>query len=110
MTLEKDSRGLGFSIIDYQDPMHPGESVIVIRSLVPGGIAQADGRIVPGDRLLFVNATDLSNATLDRAVSALKSTPAGLVRLGIAKPVPVDQVSEARNDKLAMFYSLNFFF
>uniref|UniRef100_A0A1I7WXJ6 PDZ domain-containing protein n=1 Tax=Heterorhabditis bacteriophora TaxID=37862 RepID=A0A1I7WXJ6_HETBA len=45
--LEKDSRGLGFSIVDYQDPLHPGESVIVIQSLVPGGLAQADGRIVP---------------------------------------------------------------
>ena len=93
VTLEKDSRGLGFSVVDYQDPLHPSESVIVVRSLVPGGVAQADGRIVPGDRLLFVNSTDLSRATLDRAVDVLKSAPQGLVRLGIAKPVPVDQVS-----------------
>ena len=92
VTLEKDSRGLGFSVVDYQDPLHPSESVIVVRSLVPGGVAQADGRIVPGDRLLFVNSTDLSRATLDRAVEVLKSAPQGLVRLGIAKPVPVDQV------------------
>ncbi|KAK6045307.1 hypothetical protein COOONC_17186, partial [Cooperia oncophora] len=69
--LEKDERGLGFSIVDYQliqnvtrsDPSHPGESVIVVQSLVPGGLAQADGRIVPGDRLLFVNQHDLSNSS-----------------------------------------------
>uniref|UniRef100_A0A914Z0T4 PDZ domain-containing protein n=1 Tax=Panagrolaimus superbus TaxID=310955 RepID=A0A914Z0T4_9BILA len=104
VSLEKDSRGLGFSVIDYQDPMHRGESVIVIRSLVPGGIAQADGRIVPGDRLLFVNATDLSNASLEQAVNVLKSTPAGLVRLGIAKPVPVDQVRKDNKTANKMFY------
>uniref|UniRef100_A0A7E4WAR3 PDZ domain-containing protein n=1 Tax=Panagrellus redivivus TaxID=6233 RepID=A0A7E4WAR3_PANRE len=92
VSLEKDSRGLGFSIIDYRDPVRPSESVIVIRSLVPGGVAQADGRIVPGDRLLFVNSVDLSNSTLDHAVAVLKAAPAGLVRLGIAKPVPVDQL------------------
>lgn len=60
---------------------------------MPGGVAQADGRIVPGDRLLFVNNEDLSHATLDRAVAVLKSVKLGLVYLGIAKPVPVDQVS-----------------
>lgn len=60
--LEKDVRGLGFSVVDYQDPSHPGETVIVVQSLVPGGVAQADGRIVPGDRLLFVNNHDLSNS------------------------------------------------
>lgn len=73
--------------------MHTNESVIVVRSLVPGGVAQADGRIVPGDRLLFVNGEDLSHASLDKAVTVLKAAPQGLVRLGLAKPVPVDQVS-----------------
>ncbi|GMT17003.1 hypothetical protein PFISCL1PPCAC_8300, partial [Pristionchus fissidentatus] len=89
--LMKDSKGLGFSIVDYRDPIHPSESVIVVQSLVPGGIAQADGRIVPGDRLLFVNEHDLSNSTLERAVSVLKSAPMGRVRLGIAKPISVEQ-------------------
>ncbi|VDM22418.1 unnamed protein product [Wuchereria bancrofti] len=90
--LEKDNRGLGFSIVDYQDPLHLGQSVIVIRSLVPGGLAQADGRIIPGDRLMFVNDEDLSNSTLEHAVAVLKSAPDGLVRLGIAKPIPIEEV------------------
>jgi len=42
--------------------------VIVIRSLVPGGVAAWDGRIVPGDRLMFVNDVDLAHASLDEAV------------------------------------------
>ncbi|CAG9536376.1 unnamed protein product [Cercopithifilaria johnstoni] len=89
--LEKDSRGLGFSIVDYRDPLHPEQSVIVVRSLVPGGLAQADGRIIPGDRLMFVNDEDLSNSTLEYAVAILKSAPDGLVRLGIAKPIPIEE-------------------
>lgn len=53
--LVKGERGLGFSILDYQDPLRPAHAVIVIRSLVPGGVAQQDGRLIPGDRLLTVN-------------------------------------------------------
>ena len=56
--LVKGDRGLGFSILDYQDPMNKDETVVVIRSLVPGGVAQQDGRLIPGDRLMFVNEVD----------------------------------------------------
>ncbi|XP_065340777.1 multiple PDZ domain protein-like isoform X6 [Cloeon dipterum] len=87
--LVKGDRGLGFSILDYQDPMNPVETVIVIRSLVPGGVAQQDGRLIPGDRLLFVNNTSLENASLDRAVQALKGASRGVVRIGVAKPLPL---------------------
>ncbi|XP_014208274.1 uncharacterized protein LOC106639270 [Copidosoma floridanum] len=87
--LVKGERGLGFSILDYQDPMNPNETVIVIRSLVPGGVAQVDGQLIPGDRLLFVNDIALENATLDQAVQALKGAPKGVVRIGVAKPLPI---------------------
>ncbi|XP_011504694.1 PREDICTED: uncharacterized protein LOC105367624 [Ceratosolen solmsi marchali] len=87
--LVKGERGLGFSILDYQDPMNPNETVIVIRSLVPGGVAQVDGQLIPGDRLLFVNDIALENATLDQAVQALKGAPKGIVRIGVAKPLPI---------------------
>lgn len=87
--LLKGDRGLGFSILDYQDPMNPSETVIVIRSLVPGGVAQQDGRLIPGDRLLFVNEVPLQHAGLDAAVQALKGAPRGIVRIGVAKPLPL---------------------
>lgn len=87
--LVKGERGLGFSILDYQDPMDPDNTVIVIRSLVPGGVAQLDGRLIPGDRLLFVNDTVLKNSSLDQAVQALKGAPKGIVRIGVAKPLPI---------------------
>ncbi|KAM8709285.1 hypothetical protein ACLKA7_016141 [Drosophila subpalustris] len=87
--LLKGDRGLGFSILDYQDPLDSNDTLIVIRSLVPGGVAQLDGRLIPGDRLLFVNSINLENASLDQAVQALKGAPKGVVRIGVAKPLPM---------------------
>lgn len=56
---------------------------------MPGGVAQVDGQLIPGDRLLFVNDIALENATLDQAVQALKGAPKGTVRIGVAKPLPI---------------------
>lgn len=69
--------------------MNPAETVIVIRSLVPGGVAQLDGRLLPGDRLVFVNDVNLEHATLDDAVQTLKGAPKGTVLIGVAKPLPL---------------------
>uniref|UniRef100_W5MUW8 PATJ crumbs cell polarity complex component n=1 Tax=Lepisosteus oculatus TaxID=7918 RepID=W5MUW8_LEPOC len=87
--LEKEDRGLGFSILDYQDPEDLRRSVIVIRSLVPGGVAECNGGILPGDRLVFVNDTHLDRCTLPEAVEVLKSVPPGKVHLGICKPLVI---------------------
>lgn len=83
--------------------MNPNETVIVIRSLVPGGVAQVDGQLIPGDRLLFVNDITLENATLDQAVQALKGAPKGVVRIGVAKPLPIpDSIAQTseQDDRL----------
>ncbi|CAB4065132.1 MPDZ [Lepeophtheirus salmonis] len=95
--LIKGDKGLGFSILDYQDPLNKDETVIVIRSLVPGGVAQQDGRLIPGDRLMKVNQVDLCHATLDEAVQALKGAPKGLVIIGVSKPLPDDN-TEVRSE------------
>lgn len=95
--LKKGDRGLGFSILDYQDPLDLNKTVIVIRSLVPNGVAEVDGRITPGDRLISVNNKDIRNVTLDQAVQALKGTLPGIVRLGISKPMPNSRVSSHTN-------------
>lgn len=124
--LIKGERGLGFSILDYQvrkinylnfilnlfriektfsfssitpmqDPLDANDTLIVIRSLVPGGVAQLDGRLIPGDRLLFVNDINLENSSLDQAVQALKGAPKGVVRIGVAKPLPMADASLLSN-------------
>ncbi|XP_034035205.1 inaD-like protein isoform X2 [Thalassophryne amazonica] len=91
LELEKESgKGLGFSILDYQDPLDPGRCVMVIRSLVPGGLAEQHGGLLPGDQLVSVNHTQLDLLTLAQAVEVLKSAPPGAVRLGIRKPLVVE--------------------
>ncbi|OQV25881.1 Multiple PDZ domain protein [Hypsibius exemplaris] len=98
--LPKGDRGLGFSVLDYQDPLNAEETVIVIRSLVPHGIAMQDGRLVPGDRLLWVNDISLENTSLERAVEILKGTPRGIVQIGVAKPLPLTDTSFINHEYL----------
>uniref|UniRef100_A0A8B9N5L7 Multiple PDZ domain crumbs cell polarity complex component n=1 Tax=Accipiter nisus TaxID=211598 RepID=A0A8B9N5L7_9AVES len=43
---------------------------------------------------MFVNDTNLENGSLEEAVQALKGAPTGTVKIGVAKPLPVDS-SEA---------------
>uniref|UniRef100_A0A9J7YVP7 PATJ crumbs cell polarity complex component n=1 Tax=Cyprinus carpio carpio TaxID=630221 RepID=A0A9J7YVP7_CYPCA len=94
LELEKGERGLGFSILDYQDPLDVACSVIVIRSVVPGGVADNHGGLLPGDQLVFVNDTQLDTCSLAQAVEVLKSASPGRVYLGIRKPlVPEDRGS-----------------
>ena len=80
--------------------MNSSETVIVIRSLVPGGVAQVDGGLVPGDRLVYVNNVNLENATLDQAVQALKGAERGTVRIGVAKPLPLPDIGESSTDDI----------
>ncbi|KAL5283369.1 hypothetical protein ACFFRR_005950 [Megaselia abdita] len=87
ITIEKTDRGFGFSILDYQDPLDPDGTVIVIRGLIPGGSAEATNQIFPGDRLVSVNDSLLQGLTLDEAVCILKGIPMGLTKLGICRPL-----------------------
>ncbi|XP_036610001.1 inaD-like protein [Trichosurus vulpecula] len=88
--LMKGVDGLGFSILDYQDPLDPTRTVIVIRSLVPNSEAERGRELLPGDRLVFVNDRSLEDITLTKAVEVLKSLPPGRVTLGICKPLVVE--------------------
>ncbi|XP_034559234.1 inaD-like protein [Notolabrus celidotus] len=91
LELQKErDKGLGFSILDYQDPVDPGRCVMVIRSLVPGSPAERHGGLLPGDQLVSVNQTQVDMLTLSEAVEVLKSAPPGTVRLGIRKPLVVE--------------------
>lgn len=78
------AQGLGFIVKDYANPKDPNQSIIMITSLTPGGIAEKIGKLACGDILLFVDDTNLEGACLNEAVTALKRTN-GLVRLGVLK-------------------------
>ncbi|XP_058034699.1 inaD-like protein isoform X2 [Ahaetulla prasina] len=88
IVLVKDAKiGLGFSILDYQDPLDPTKTAFVISSLVPCGVAERGAALFPGDRLVSVNGVYLHNIALEEAVEVLKSVPPGEVHLGICKPL-----------------------
>ncbi|XP_037947727.1 patj homolog [Teleopsis dalmanni] len=85
--IEKTEQGFGFSILDYQDPLDPEGSVIVIRGLIRGGSAETTNEIYPGDRLVSVGEHSLNGLDLDEAVAILKGMPLGLTKLGICRPL-----------------------
>ncbi|KAJ2938542.1 hypothetical protein O0L34_g13040 [Tuta absoluta] len=95
--LVKGDQGLGFSILDYQDPLDPKGTVIVVRSLVPGGVAEKNGEISPGDRVMSVNGISIKNATLDQAVQALKGAARGVVKVGVSRPLPPSDASTSKS-------------
>lgn len=53
-----------------------GDFGIFINKIIPGSVADKDGRLAKGDQILEVNNTSLREVTLPEAVSVLKSTPA----------------------------------
>ncbi|XP_065657579.1 multiple PDZ domain protein isoform X3 [Hydra vulgaris] len=83
--LEKQDAGLGFSILDYQDPMTSSKTAIIIKNVVPGGAAHVNGVLEPGDQLVSVNGVRFDNVSLDTAVQILKSAPKGIVSIGVLK-------------------------
>lgn len=96
--LDKGHESLGFSILDFQDPIHPQRTAILVRSIVQDGIAYRDGRLEPGDKIMFVNDVPLKNHTLDTVVNVLKSVPPGRVTIGVTKPKPEFKVLQEKED------------
>lgn len=87
--------------------MDTEKTVIVIRSLVPGGVAQGDGRLIPGDRLIAVNDIVVDHSTLDRAVQVLKSAPKGIVRITVAKPLSANDNASYHSQVIFNFFEIN---
>ncbi|KOC64052.1 Disks large 1 tumor suppressor protein, partial [Habropoda laboriosa] len=88
--LIKGNKGLGFSIAGGVGNQHiPGDNGIYVTKIMEGGAAQADGRLVVGDKLVAVrNAlgeANLENVTHEEAVATLKATQDRVVLL-VAKP------------------------
>lgn len=107
ITLTKEQTGLGFSLIDYQsNSFNPlSKTMIVIRALVPGGVAHLDGRLMPGQRLVSINDHILDDALIfkngynkmqsflsivgDKTISTSKDINLLSYAVGILKNLPV---------------------
>ncbi|XP_053970119.1 uncharacterized protein LOC128871949 isoform X3 [Anastrepha ludens] len=83
-TLIRDQigQGLGFSIAGGKGspPFKDGCDGIFISRLTEGGLAQRDGKIMVGDRVMAINGNDMTNACHDAAVQCL-TEPQRFVRL-----------------------------
>lgn len=84
-------KGFVVSFLDTSVPHSESENVIVVWSLVPNAVAQRDGRLLPGDRLVSVNNINFRRTSLDTAIQVLKHIPKGTVRLGVAKPTALSR-------------------
>lgn len=72
------SGGLGFSVIG-------GERGIFVKSITPGGVAEASGKLQVGDRLLKVNDELMTGVSHTKAVTTIRKTK-GLVHLIVSRP------------------------
>ena len=75
--------GLGFGIIGGQQPG------VIVKTILPGGVADADGRLRAGDFILQINEHWLQGVGSDKVANVLRGT-GNHVRLIVARAV--DQV------------------
>uniref|UniRef100_A0A4W3HX35 Protein tyrosine phosphatase non-receptor type 13 n=1 Tax=Callorhinchus milii TaxID=7868 RepID=A0A4W3HX35_CALMI len=71
--LSKKENSLGISVTGGVNTSvrHGG---IYVKAIIPGGTAEADGRVQKGDRVLSVNGINLEGATHKQAVETLRNT------------------------------------
>lgn len=79
LNLEVDGPGLGISIVGGSGSPS-GDLPIVVKRVLPGSLAEKDGRLKSGDELIAVNDTLLVGVRKDFAINAL-SNMEGRVRL-----------------------------
>lgn len=78
--LINDGNGLGFMLVG-------GKSTgVVIKALIPGGLAERDGRLQGGDHVLQIGDVNLRGFSSEQVASVLRQCGAQ-VRLVVARPV-----------------------
>jgi inactivation no afterpotential D protein len=90
-----DNKGLGVFFVGGKDTAIPNGIVVV--EVYPGGAADRDNRLRPGDQILEVNATQLKDVTHTTASQALRQT---LPKVSIAPGVPAGLIKGWRLDEV----------
>uniref|UniRef100_A0A667GAJ1 InaD-like protein n=1 Tax=Lynx canadensis TaxID=61383 RepID=A0A667GAJ1_LYNCA len=84
--LINDGSGLGFGIVGGKS------SGVVVRTIVPGGLADRDGRLQTGDHILKIGGTDVQGMTSEQVAQVLRNC-GNSVRMLVARD-PVGEISE----------------
>lgn len=97
-TLIRDSRGLGFSIAGGKgsQPFRADSDAVYISRITDGGVADKDGKLIVGDRVVSINGVDLSGASHNHAVNMLTGLER-FVRLTVEREIPVEKDSNSSN-------------
>ncbi|XP_036004487.1 syntaxin-binding protein 4 isoform X6 [Fundulus heteroclitus] len=78
--------GLGIKVIGGVKEVTGEEFGVYVKRILPGGLAAADGNLLPGDQILEVNGDSLVGVTSERAVDILRAASAtNHMRLLIAR-------------------------
>jgi C-terminal processing protease CtpA/Prc len=76
ITLVKNDRGLGFSIAGGRGNAHVvGDDGIFVTKIIPGGVAEMQGDLATGDRILEVCGQKMDGLSHEESVGVLKATP-----------------------------------
>lgn len=88
LELVNDGTGLGFGIIGART------SGVIVKTILPGGVADRDARLISGDHILQIGDVNLHDMVSDQVASVLRQSGTH-VRLVVARPVdPVNVVQE----------------
>lgn len=88
--LINDGNGLGFILVG-------GKSTgVVIKALIPGGVAERDGRLQCGDHVLQIGQVNLRGYNSEQVATVLRQT-GPQVRIVVARPVEASSITQYRS-------------
>ncbi|XP_039314899.1 protein lap4 isoform X3 [Solenopsis invicta] len=95
-TLIRDQNGLGFSIAggEGSQPFKDNNDAIFISRITDGGVAQKDGKLLIGDKVISINGVDMRGAKHEQAVALLTGLER-FVRLVVEREIPLSQANLA---------------
>lgn len=97
--LINDGNGLGFILVG-------GKSTgVVIKSLIPGGVAERDGRLQCGDHVLQIGTISLRGFSSEQVATVLRQT-GPQVRIVVARPVEPTSSERTLGSIFYLFYIL----